>query len=67
MHNENGPNPDDQISRYLHGLDFPADRDRLIRKARENGASEAVIRMLEGLPAQDYGSMKDILRRYGVR
>lgn len=58
------PVTNDHVSRYLHGLDFPADRDRLLRKARENGASEAVLRMLEAMPAQDYGSMADILRRY---
>lgn len=66
MSQAKGPSPDDPL-RYLHGLDFPADRDRLIRRARENGASETVIRMLEGLPAQDYGSMSDILKRYGAR
>ncbi|KHL70099.1 MULTISPECIES: DUF2795 domain-containing protein [Pseudomonas] len=64
---EKKPAPDDQVSRYLHGLDFPADRDRLIRKARENGASEAVLRMLEALPAQDFGSMAEILKRYERR
>ncbi|HTN32229.1 MAG TPA: DUF2795 domain-containing protein [Pseudomonas sp.] len=64
MNPEKEPATGDHVSRYLHGLDFPADRDRLLRKARENGASEAVLRMLEAMPAQDYGSMADILKRY---
>lgn len=58
--------PDD-MHRYLHGLDFPADRDRLIRKARESGASPEVLKMLATMPAQDYGSMAEVMRRYAER
>lgn len=57
----------DVMQRYLHGLDFPADRDRLMRKARESGASPEVLKMLAGMPAQDYGSMAEVMRRYAER
>lgn len=46
------------------GLDYPTDREKLLRKARENGASDDVLRMLQAMPSQDYGSMADILERY---
>jgi len=46
------------IRQALHGLigdvDFPANRERLVRQAREQEAPERVVQALAGLPDRMY-------------
>jgi hypothetical protein len=42
-----------QIQQYLGGIDYPADKNDLIAKARDNGAPDDVIRNLENLPEEE--------------
>ncbi|WP_216892550.1 DUF2795 domain-containing protein [Nocardia alni] len=43
-----------QVRRCLHGADYPADREDLVRVARSNGADAAVISELEQIPDHLY-------------
>ena len=53
------------ITRHLRGMDFPANVQDLIEKARENNADDEVIRQLEQMPDQEYESMADVMAGFG--
>jgi hypothetical protein len=54
-----------EVEEYLHGLDFPSDKDDLISKARDNGAPDDVISLLDNLPEQDYHSPIEVSNAIG--
>lgn len=43
-----------QLQIYLKGISYPADKSELVERARDNGAPDNVINMLEKLPDKDY-------------
>jgi hypothetical protein len=48
------------VEKTLKGLDFPADKETILNKARENGAGDDEISVLEELPEKEYGDMAEI-------
>ncbi len=53
------------ITKSLKGMDFPAHRDDIIEHARENGAGDDVIAMMNDMPEDDYASMSDVMHAFG--
>jgi hypothetical protein len=53
------------ITHHLKGIDFPARKQDLVTHARQNQADEAVLKLLEALPEQEYRSMADVMKAYG--
>jgi hypothetical protein len=53
------PNPI-QIQKFLGGIDYPANRETLIARAKESGADDNVISALEKLPDREYGRPTDV-------
>ena len=53
------------VSTYLKGIDFPANRDQLIRHAEQNGAEQDVLDVLKQMPEQQYDNMADVMKGYG--
>jgi hypothetical protein len=53
------------VARYLSGIDFPCRKGDLVRHAKNNGAEEEVLQVLQELPEQEYGNMADVVRGYG--
>lgn len=53
------------VSTYLKGIDFPADRDQLVRHAEQNGAESDVLNIVKQMPEQEYGNMADVMKAYG--
>jgi hypothetical protein len=49
----------------LKGIDFPADKSRLIEQAKRNQAAEASIKALDALPEREYTTMADVIKEYG--
>jgi Protein of unknown function (DUF2795) len=49
----NTPNPI-QLQKHLSGVDYPAKRDDLINAARDQGADEETIKVLQKIPDQEY-------------
>lgn len=43
-----------QIGDVLRAVDYPANKDEIVRVAREAGASNELVAILDGLPEQDY-------------
>lgn len=49
------------ISQALKGIDFPANKDALVKQAQNNNASQEVLNVIQNLPAnQDFNSMADV-------
>lgn len=49
-----------QIQQYLGGVDYPCSKEDLIDHAREEGAEDDVIDMIEGLPMDRFNSPNDV-------
>lgn len=49
----------------LAGIDFPADRDKIVEYARTKNASPDVIEALSGMPNDQYTSMADVFKGLG--
>lgn len=57
------PNPSAiQIQRYLGGIDYPVGKNEVIAAARDAGADEGVLRMLDLLPDRQYEAPIDVSR-----
>ncbi|MBQ1012429.1 DUF2795 domain-containing protein [Micromonospora sp. M51] len=49
-----------QLQEYLAGLDYPVSREDLIRWGQENGASTALLQMLQALPPEQFNSPDEL-------
>lgn len=58
-----GKSPSEVLG-YLHGLEFPAKKDDIVRAARRNGAPEDVLGALTVLTATGYADQQQLLRDY---
>ncbi|NML31069.1 DUF2795 domain-containing protein [Paraburkholderia antibiotica] len=54
-----------QISDLLREVPFPTNKDALVDAAREAGASNEVLAMLDGMPEQDYVDIESVTRLIG--
>jgi len=53
------------VATYLKGIDYPANKQDLLQHARQNGAEQDVVDVLECMPEQQYGNMADVMKGYG--
>jgi hypothetical protein len=54
-----------QLQKFLKGIDYPADKNTLLQRARENGADDNVMRTLEQLPRDRFNSPNDVSEAVG--
>ncbi|CAB3770493.1 DUF2795 domain-containing protein [Paraburkholderia humisilvae] len=54
-----------QIADVLQAATYPANKDALVDVAREAGASNEVLAMLDGLPEQDYTDIAAVTKLIG--
>ncbi|HEY4441293.1 MAG TPA: DUF2795 domain-containing protein [Candidatus Elarobacter sp.] len=63
--NTSGSNPkfrlEQEIAAAMRGIRFPAKRDDILNRAKENGASEEVLRVLERIPDGEYGTPAQVM------
>ena len=52
----------DEVLRHLNALDFPADRDEIVREAEREGAPEDVVKALRAMPPVTYANRDEIIR-----
>lgn len=62
---ESGNPSSAEVEKFLHGLDYPSGKDDLISKARDNGAPDDVISLLDNLPERDYHSPVEVSNAIG--
>lgn len=53
------------IQTYLKGVDYPSDKQALLKKAQQNGAPDEVIRTIDSFEDQEYGGPQDVMKAYG--
>lgn len=53
------------VERYIKGIDFPADRDNLIKQAEKNNAPEDVLHVLNQFEEKEYRTVIDIAKEVG--
>lgn len=54
-----------QVQKYLSGMDYPAKKQDILNKAKQEGADESIMGELEKLPDQDYRSPNDVSQALG--
>ncbi|GAA4283309.1 DUF2795 domain-containing protein [Brevibacterium daeguense] len=59
------PNPI-QAQKFLSGIDYPASRDDLVKKAEQSGADDKVMSALKGLEDRKYDSPADVSKGIGA-
>ncbi|MEV6843573.1 DUF2795 domain-containing protein [Actinoplanes sp. NPDC051411] len=56
-----------QLQKYLSGVDYPTDKQTLVKTAKDQGADDDVIQTLESLPFDRYNSPNDVSEAFGKR
>ncbi len=54
-----------QVQKFLSGVDYPMSKKDVVDTARQQGADDAVLSTLEGLPAEEFNSPNDISEAIG--
>jgi hypothetical protein len=54
-----------QLQKYLGGVDYPASKEDLMRRAQEQGADNEVMHTLRSLPMQRFNSPNDVSEAIG--
>lgn len=54
-----------QIADVLHAVRYPANKDHIVDAARDAGASNELLAILDGLPEQDYADIDSVTRYIG--
>ena len=55
-----------QLQKYLKGMNYPAHKADLIKRAEQNGADEQVRSTLEQLSDQEFDSAADVSKAIGA-
>lgn len=53
---------DTDVLRYLSSLDYPAEKNDVVREAERQGAPQDVLRALRALPPVDYANGNQVVR-----
>jgi hypothetical protein len=54
-----------EIQKALGGMDYPADKDAIVKHAESSGAGDDVLEALRGLPEQTYERPTDVNEAIG--
>lgn len=53
------------VTRFLKGIDFPAQKKDLVQHARKNQAEKDVMDLIQNMEEKEYASMADVMKSYG--
>jgi len=54
-----------QAQKYLKGMDYPASKDDIVKKARQEGADDELQDTLQRLPEDTYETPADVSKAIG--
>ena len=54
-----------QVQKFLSGVDYPAPKQALVDRAREQGADDNVLSALEQLPDEEFQTPADVSQALG--
>ncbi|GFO56412.1 hypothetical protein GMSM_34190 [Geomonas sp. Red276] len=52
------------VSKHLKGIDFPAEKQDLIKHAQQLHAEKVVIDEIQKMPEKEYSSMADVMKSF---
>ena len=55
-----------QLEKFLKGVDYPAHKADLIKKAQQNGADQGALSTLNQLPDQQFQTPADVSQAVGA-
>ena len=55
-----------QLQKHLKGVDYPASKQQLIDRAKQQGADEQAISALEQLPDQEFDTPTEVSQAVGA-
>jgi O6-methylguanine-DNA--protein-cysteine methyltransferase len=55
-----------QLSKYLNGLHFPADKDNVVKHAESNQADSKILGALKKLPPGVYKNINEVAQKIGA-
>jgi hypothetical protein len=53
-----------EVQKALKGMDYPAKKEKLIKQAKNNDASQEVMKVLENLPDKEYENAVDVSKEF---
>ncbi len=53
-----------QFAQYMKGIDFPADKKKIVNQAKSNGAPENVMEFFNRLPDRSYERANEITEEF---
>lgn len=53
------------VQKYLKGVDYPAKKNDLVKKAENNQAPDDILEMIRSFPNQEYNGPQDVMKAYG--
>jgi len=53
------------VTKHLKGIDFPANKQELVKHAQQTKADQDVINELQKIEERQYGSMADVMKAFG--
>ena len=54
-----------EIEKALKGMNYPASKQDLVKKAKQNKANQNVIQTIENLPQDQFNSPVDVQKAWG--
>ena len=51
-----------EVEKYIGGIDFPCDKNQLVNHARQKGAPQEVMDLMNQFPEKQYGSAVGVAR-----
>ena len=54
-----------RLAMYMKGINFPADKQMLVNKAKSNGAPDNVMEFMNRLPEKQYNRANEVEQEFG--
>jgi Protein of unknown function (DUF2795) len=62
QHSPSGSISPIDVEKYLKGVDYPANKTDLVKKAQQNKAPDDIIRTLQQLPSNSFNQPTDVMK-----
>lgn len=53
------------VSRYLAGVSYPANKGDLLQAAQANGAPRDIVELIQRIDMDEFGGPQDVMKGYG--
>ena len=54
-----------EVQKHLKGMDYPASKEAVVERARENGADDALIQAIENIDWKEFRGPDDVMEALG--